>query len=241
MEIFKAKKYQDLIQDEKVLNVYLFGSHVYGTNHENSDIDVILVAKTYFDSKDVNIHVYTQTQFQSLLDKGEIQMLECFFAPKAFVLKETVLFKIEFNKTFSENLRIAISTICSNSWVKGKKKLIIQGDYDLNLALKSVFHSLRILDYGIQISENQQIINFKSCNWILTELKKLALDYQYDALWNQIEIKFRKVFNDKSSKFKNLNPKNIQEVDKRKAIENILKSFGIENAALVEKLLEIKI
>jgi predicted nucleotidyltransferase len=240
MEIVKNKKFQTLIQDENVLNFYLFGSHVYRTNHENSDIDVILVAKTYFDAKDVNIHVYTTTQFQSLLNKGEIQMLECFFAPKEFVLKELVTFNLLFDKAFSENLRISISTICSNSWVKGKKKLIIQGDYDLNLALKSVYHSLRILDYGIQISENQKIIDFESSNWILHELKQLASQYQYQELWNQIEVKFRKVFNQRSSKFKNLNPKNLQELDQRKAIEKVLKEFGIENPELVEKLLEIK-
>ncbi len=241
MEMVKNKKFLDLIQDENVLNFYLFGSHVYRTNHENSDIDVILVAQEYFDAKDVNIHVYTETQFQSLLNKGEIQMLECFFAPKEFVLKESVIFNILFDRTFSEHLRISISTICSNSWVKGKKKLVIQGDYDLNLALKSVFHSLRILDYGIQISENQSIINFESSNWILAELKQLSERYQYDALWNQIEVKFRKVFNQRSSKFKNLNPKSIQEMDKRKAIQKLLKSFGIENEELVERLLEMKL
>ncbi len=64
-----------------------------------------------------------------------------------------ITFKLDKTK-----LRVAISTIVSNSWVKGKKKLIVQGDYDLNLAIKSTFHSLRILDFGTQIAMEGKII-----------------------------------------------------------------------------------
>ena len=108
---------------------------------------------------------------------GIFKFLSVFFSPKEFILKETIKFKLVQNKQFSENLRTSISTITSNSWVKGKKKLIITVDYDLNLALKSVFHSLRILDFGIQISENKKIVNFSNCNWILVELKKLSSEF----------------------------------------------------------------
>lgn len=36
--------------------------------------------------------------------------------------------------------------------LKLKKKLIVIGDYDLNVGLKSFYHSYRTLNYGVQIA-----------------------------------------------------------------------------------------
>lgn len=123
--------------------------------------------------------------------------------------------------------------------MKGKKKLVIVDDYDLNLGLKSTFHSLRILDYGIQIAEHNKIINYSSMNYILDDIVKLSKAYQRSELWEMIDVKYRKLFNSKSSLFKDLCPKDLNEANKRKALENLFSKYGLNNQDLINEILQI--
>jgi len=215
------------LYDENVLNIYKFGSHVYGSNNAESDEDFIVVLRHYVESDDINIHHYTEANFQDALKRHDIQALECYFSDPKFALKETIKFNFALEKSI---LRVAISTIASNSWVKGKKKLIVSGDYDLKLAIKSIFHSLRILDYGIQIASENKISNYSSMNWLLEDLWKLSHQFQREELWSAIDTKYRKIFNAKSSEFKSLAPKSqehIQQQNKRQEVIEVFKSHGI--------------
>ncbi len=212
------KSIQSFLIDKNVLNVYQFGSLVYKSNNEKSDQDFIMVVKEYFESPDINIHVYTVNQFQLLLDRHDIQALECYFLSSQFILKE----KHKFNFTLDKaKLRVSISTVASNSWIKGKKKLVVAADYDVNLAIKSIFHSLRILEFGIQIANVGKIENYSFMNWALIEL-------QNEELWVKIEERFKKVYNSKSSEFKILAPKDLSEKDQKSQLVNIFKSYNIE-------------
>ena len=186
-------------------NIYRFGSHVYGTAHEDSDEDFIIVCNEKIISKDINIHYFTPIEFQRLLDQHEIQMIECYFLPKEHILQaDFPPFQFEIDKG---KLRVSISTITSNSWVKGKKKITVLGDYDKYLAIKSIFHSIRILGLGIQLATHGKIIDFKEYNWLFDDLQKLGKEYDYSALWFKIDDKYRKLFNKLNSDFKLLCPK----------------------------------
>ncbi len=226
----------DLINDKNVVNIYKFGSYVYGTNNAHSDEDYIIVCEEWFDTNNNDIHCYTIQQFQNLLDNCDVQMLECYFLSKEFIILEKHQFTFNLNK---EKLRISISTITSNSWVKGKKKLTVMGDYDLNIAIKSVFHSLRILDLGIQLCVDEKITNYGAMNYVLYDLIKLSEQYKYIDLWDKINEKYKKVFNALSTSFKAKCPKNIIESNKKSQIISILKEFGIENEDLANQLLMI--
>jgi hypothetical protein len=209
------------ITDNNVLNIYQFGSRVYESHNKDSDYDYILIAKEYFDPKDINIHVHTIENFQQLLDNHDIQTLECYFLPDKYILKYNYS-----NFTFildKSKLRTSISTISSNSWVKGKKKLIVQGDYDVNLAIKSLYHSLRIINFGIQIALHGKIIDYTSYNYILTDLRKLAEQYQSVELWNAIDTKYRELYNKSRTHFKKLCPKENNE------LYDLVKKYFIDN------------
>lgn len=227
---------QDFLVDDNCVNIYPFGSRVYGSHNNNSDYDYIVVVKEKVISTDVNIHIYTIQEFQHLLDNCEIQTLECVVAPKNFVWKERYEFDVNIDKT---KLRTSISTISSNSWVKGKKKLTVLGDYDLNAGLKSVFHSLRILDFGIQIGLHVKIINLSSMNYVLFDIQKMSETYNYVELWNMIDIKYRSLYNVKNTQFKKLCPKDTVETTKRAKIKAWLKSKNIDEPQYAEELLEI--
>jgi hypothetical protein len=229
------------LDDDNILNVYQFGSRVYGSDSINSDFDYIYVLKEYVESNDINIHHYTTQQFQALLDKHDIQMLECFFLSDKYKHKEKVKFHFNLDKG---KLRTAISTISSTSWVKGKKKLIVMGDYDKWLAIKSVFHSLRILDFGIQIAQHSKIINYSSMNYVLVDLINLSKEFDKVDLWEKIESKYKKVYLEKGSIFKAACPKILME--KASIKEDLIKIFEenkcytkeVANAKLINKLVE---
>lgn len=212
-----------LYEDDNVLNVFVYGSHLYGSYDESSDIDYIIVAREWFDSDDVNAQVYTVEQFRMALDRHDIQAMECVCAPAAFVMKNGYEWKVP--DIDRQKLRMSISTIASNSWVKGKKKLLVSGDYDVKLAIKSVFHSLRILDYGIQIATSGKVYEWDSMNYVLEDLRKLS--YQREDLWNAIDTKYRKVFNSKSSEFKSLAPKDSTTKDLKQQLLNVFNKYGI--------------
>ena len=127
--------------------------------------------------------------------------LECYFAPEWARLKEDKVFNFKLNKT---KLRHATSHISSNSWVKAKKKLEAGEE---RVALKSLFHSIRIPMFASQIATNGKISNFDAANFIWRRLTK-----QEDTLlprlndkweWNSIVNEFRATHNLMLSMFRN--------------------------------------
>lgn len=217
-----SKTLKTFIDEPNILNIYLFGSSLYNTRNENSDYDYIVVCKelpgygTLLNIGDETFHFHTLTNFQSLLDLNEIQALECMYCPYIYKIKENHVFSFDINK---QNIRTSISTITSNSYVRGKKKLIIQGDYDKYLGIKSIFHSIRILDFAIQILTDGKIHNFESMNWILKDLLKISKDKESVELWELINNKYLSIYQSKGSIFRKLAPKNTNDkiiIDKKK-------------------------
>ncbi len=230
-----TEKIKQLKNNDNILNIYQFGSRVYGSTTINSDWDYIVVAKMYFDPEDINIHVFTEKQFQLALNRCDIQPLECLFCDDQFKIKETIKFDADIIKT---ELRRSISTITSNSWVKGKKKLIVTGDYDQHLALKSIFHSLRILDFGIQIASEGRIVNYSSMNYIYNDIRSMSDRYQRDELWNKIDEKYREFYNKQGTVFKALCPKDLTEINNKSNLLKILKKYKLDdNSELISDLL----
>jgi hypothetical protein len=225
------------LNDENVLNVYQFGSHLYGSNDEHSDEDYIVILKNYVPSTDINIHHISKEDFIRFISNHEIQALECLFSPQEFRLKETENF-LEYFKLNLSALRVFISTLTSNSFQKGKKKLTILGDYDERIGIKSVFHSIRILHFDIQIASTGKIHNWSEYNYVLEDCKKLATIYNFVDLWEHIDVKYRKLFNSLSSEFKKLAPKPVeQSLDSK--LTKILKDHNVYNDNLFYDLFNL--
>jgi predicted nucleotidyltransferase len=221
-----------LIEDVNNLNIYIFGSHLYGTQNENSDIDIIIIQKEFKKVSNPNVQCYVLQTFVSACEQGEISCLEAFYGKK--ILKETVDLPLTINIDFGSFRRI-VSTLTSNSWVKGKKKLTLLEDYDLNAGLKSIFHCLRVLDYSIQIGEQGNIYDFERNAFILTDLYKLSNKYQNQELWNIIDQKYRSDLNQKKSRFKILFPIDKKN-EKSQEIKSILLRYDCFNEDLFHEL-----
>lgn len=184
----------------RIFNVYIFGSRVYNTNSDKSDYDIIMVANNSVDCIEIkhpiyNIHIYTPDKFKADLDWHRPQNLECIYAPEFAKIQERIKYDIKID---IKKIRHSISHVSSNSWVKAKKKITLLNE-DKNIGLKSLFHSLRIPLFAIQILENGKIINFSEANDIWNNIKinnYKNWDYfykTYKPLHNKILTDFRKL------------------------------------------------
>jgi hypothetical protein len=165
-----------------VLNLYRYGSHVYGTNTPSSDEDFIAIA-----DRDGEIHnqpgmgfditLYTRESFQNKLGAHAQDIMECVWLPSGMVLKAEV--PVDFNLNL-QTLRRSVSERSSLAWVKAKKKLI---DGDVYTASKSLYHALRIADFGIQIAKDGRILNYQYQPHILQDIQ--SLDPVWD-IWSKV-------------------------------------------------------
>lgn len=180
-------------EPNKILGCYLFGSVVYETANEDSDWDVLLITEGDYDEIEYvignyNIHRITPAVFEELVRLNHIKAVECLFAPKWAQLKP---YPIEF-KLNHILFRQSISHTVSNSWVKCKKKLE-QGDY--YIGIKSLFHSLRIASFGIQLAAEGNIV-FSSMNFAWDDLNNRKWT------WEELKEKYQPIRNNLMSVFR---------------------------------------
>lgn len=190
----------------RVLNIYAYGSVVYGTyDYRKSDRDYIIVhsgniPKEEFTLpfKTVNITSYSVEEFQKQINNHEISVLECLWLPD-YLKYEEIKFEFDLNKA---KLRESISAKCSNSWVKGKKKLTLQESYNPYVGKKSVWHSLRISEFGRQIATTGKIYDYQAANSFLPEILDLLT-------WEEINTKYKQVYNNSTTEFRKVATKQI--------------------------------
>lgn len=177
------------IHPKRLINIYSFGSQVYGTANKNSDKDFVVIAKSSITEKEFktdlyNIHLLSEDRFLLGLKNHNIRDIECLMAPDWAKLVINKKIDFEINRP---SLRHSISHINSNSIVKCKKKLA-QGDY--YIGIKSLFHSMRIANFGIQLATDNKITDFSSCNWIWEEINSKKWT------WEELDNRWRPYNND---------------------------------------------
>lgn len=183
--------------DEDIIKAYVYGSHVYGCANANSDLDYIVIVESEDDElyysvneEDVNYTVYSEAKFIKRIKEHHISALECIFQRP-----EQDPYIKYFNLNL-ETLRREFSGVTSNSFVKCKKKLAIGEDY---IGKKSMFHSLRILMFGIQIAKYGKITDYKEANYLLP----IIIDMEN---WEDIKEYCQPIYNSLKSELKLLAP-----------------------------------
>ena len=182
--------------DGKQSIIYDYGSRVYRTNSEKSDYDYIVVllnndgiTSQEIRDENINIHFMNEIDFQAGLNNHKINILECYFQNKHH-------FKFNLNLKL---LREEISGKSSNSFVKAKKKIEVEKEY--YLGWKSLFHSLRIVNFGIQIASQGKIYDYSQSN-----------NYWFDILsmncynWEALRIKYKPIYNSLCTDLRKLAP-----------------------------------
>ena len=180
---------------------YIRGSSMFGTYEFGiSDLDhLIVVDNCCHDILDEHPrHMYElkidsldcqficEDDFINMIKESNIEALECiFYLPEANKGKYLDLVDIDKWK-----LRESVSAICSNSWVKAKKKLTVEKDYNLRIAQKSLWHSMRLYMFGIQIAKTGKIYDFQEANPLWDEIKNADT-----PTWDYYKEKYQKKFN----------------------------------------------
>lgn len=215
-----------------IISVYLYGSTIYGTANRKSDFDLIVVvdhkddvtitsrafakAREYFNLSfsTFDVNIYTEEEFLKGLECLEIAFLECVNNRRANSNHGTLIFgKLhKMPKIHLPTLRDSISRKASNSWVKAKKKLTVQEDLAPLIGKKSAWHAIRIIDFGIQLAIYGKINNVASQSLAFFDV----MDCQ---TWEEIDRKFRGVYNSLSTEFRKVAPKEIKETKDFKNFE----------------------
>ncbi len=183
---------------ESDYTVVPYGSRVYRTNKADSDYDYIAIipenkAKTgeEYLHNNINVHIYNKADFQSQLNEHKVHTLEAYFL-KGSLIALLFDFKLDLVK-----LRHEFSQKSSNSFVKAKKKIEVEKDF--YIGWKSLFHSLRILNFGIQIAKTGKIEDYEAANhyWFaIRDAQKYDWDYfkeKYQPEYNRLATEFRKL------------------------------------------------
>lgn len=167
-----------------VIGLYQYGSQIYGTSTSESDYDYIIVMKgallpsgafrdNAISNKDYTIQgvVYSRGGFQDAINNYDIAAMECLSLDESKVLVNKWPFKVS-NWKEKEMVK-AIIKKASDSRHLSKMQ---SKNGDKERAIKSMFHALRILKFGLQLKEHKKIVNFEECNEMYWEFSKLDPD-----------------------------------------------------------------
>jgi len=186
-----------------IRNVYAYGSQVFGTAGPTSDHDYIIVEDGEVGKEDtlsnngVDATLYDCKRFRQRIEDHEISVLECLLLPKEHILKKELEFPWQLDRS---KLRESLSAKASNSFVKAKKKFEVeQQPY---IAKKSLWHSLRILKFGIQIAVHGRIIDFAEANALWK-----AITDNPSTTWEDYKQEYQVLYNNLKTQFKLVAPK----------------------------------
>lgn len=197
-----------------ILSLFAYGSRVYGTADEDSDRDYICVIDKETDEvknqsqlnfEDGDITFYMEEYFKELLKNHEISAIECVFEKlMVYNPQKQAEYKEYFKSVYNpQKLRESLSKKASNSWVKGKKKIVVEKDYNWRVAIKSIFHAIRILNYGWQIAvTGGNIFAFGMVNEVYFRLKQIPEGTDYSVLKKE----FQPIYNRYHSEFVKVAP-----------------------------------
>lgn len=212
--------------DKNVLYILFgYGSRVYGTNTPSSDRDFICLSQStdVYEDPRGTCQAYSLEDFKKKIIEHDVSILESI---SLILSHNTDQFRImpwadeylfEILTCYKENfnipsLRKSFSQVSSNSFVKAKKKIVLENE-DSYIGIKSLFHSIRILDFGTQIAKNKNhyIWDFRSCNDIWLEIYSKK-DEIMKCVGNEEEYKkltqpWKKLYNEKHSEFKKVTEK----------------------------------
>lgn len=208
---------------QNVVTMFYYGSTVYGTLTDSSDTDIVVIV-----NDDINLSEFTNGIWEYHLDNIDYQFinksrfiemvkahhiiaLEMFSLPESCILKGSVK---EYKRYFTLDkwkLRQVISGIASNAYAKAHKKMTVEKDYDLYRGQKSLFHSVRVMIFGIQIAKYGEIVDYTEANKYWNMIKSMG-----ECGWDKYKELFKPIINSIRSELVVLCPKPEEYIASRK-------------------------
>jgi RNA repair pathway DNA polymerase beta family len=159
-----------------------YGSRVYGTASPDSDRDFLVVVESHsllkeieseigihhLQDSDIEVSLVSTALFAAMMERCEVRVMESIFTPDKLVplgyawlqkMREQFTASLAADESQTLNrIRSAFSGVSSNSEVKARKKV---RDSEYMIGLKSLFHSVRLLMFGLQLGETGKIEDFE--------------------------------------------------------------------------------
>lgn len=166
------------LNEVDIVNIYPYGSRVYGNHVEDADYDYVIVFKSAFldngafknnaiSSADRKIQgsVFSRSGFQDAINRYDMSALECIYLEDDKILKKKWPFRAPIidKHSFVKN----VITNASNSQYRAVNRY---KDGDIRMSKKGIYHSLRVLMFGIQIMEHGKIVNYGEANDLLDDI-----------------------------------------------------------------------
>lgn len=162
--------------DLSVNGWFLFGSLVIydlsSSSDDLTDIDLVIITNdvphgTKFSFGLLDIQTMTVDYFNTHNDGSDELIMQVLFNriqwnglerhTLFYNFGEDLNLDVPFNNS---KIRHCISGKSSNSYVKSKKKLIVPDDYDKYSSMKSLIHSIRLLNLGIAVSRTDGVSGY---------------------------------------------------------------------------------
>lgn len=209
---------------EHIICKFLYGSVTYGIKPtEYSDIDMVAIVDDSVDFSmytneiyeekisspgfmEIDIQYIKESNFIEMVKNHHIIALESMWLPKEMIVYGTYDYEKYF-KLDKWKLRQTISSIVSNAWAKCHKKLTVEKDYDFYRGLKSLFHCLRLLEFGIQIATYGKLVDYMVANHYWEDL--WDNDIVPSHKWEDYKAMYQPQLNTLKSEFVKLCPKPI--------------------------------
>lgn len=179
---------------------FTYGSTVYGTTHENSDVDIAVIGEP---TVDFSTQYTDINAFERAIIECDPIALECYSL--LFHPDKADLFHFDQELTVSipsGNLRRSISSKSSNSFVKAKKKLTVDKDFDKMASLKSLFHSMRLLTFGTQIATEGHVVDFGAENELFAEIWDCYQTDDIEGILDRIQSEYKPQLNARATIFR---------------------------------------
>lgn len=205
------------MKNKNILDMFIYGSICYKTNNENSDIDILCIVEKIEEYKEIE----TIKCKDFIIDFHYISKLEwikeiknCSEFVYEIISVINTKYMLKYNWDFKklilydkQLIRKSFSSKASNSFVKAKKKMTIEVEKGINvekniyIGQKSLWHSLKILTFGIEL------INTGTIQLNNEELKNMYQDILKIKTWDSLKEKYKPIYNKLHSQFKLLTNK----------------------------------
>ena len=172
------------LDSSSILNVYVVGSHLWGTCHKHSDWDLLIVLDKLSTPKPLNLHknnleafILSLEQYSELIQAHSMQVLITVWLPAHCVLKETINPRERFHLS-----RPALAASLQHS--KERDLRVAEKHFhkkDSKQSKKVLLHCVRYLSLGAQIASHGSIGDYTSAN----EYRDLILG-NYSSEWSDL-------------------------------------------------------
>lgn len=179
------------------------------SNVQYRDIDIVMLGDHFEEIEllpgnslnpfDVPVHIEV-TKYSSLIK--ELEKLEPKFFQCVYIGQQMNDISKYFGSASLSHVRHCISAVSSRAFDKGKKKLILEDDFDVVLGLKNIHHSFKFLEYAKSYYIKDYKLQVQFLQELRTEIDEIyfgstgTLQEKCDELMKTIKPKYNSAMTD---------------------------------------------